>query len=338
MRTLFLLCFILSRACWAVVLIDGQPAAQVSAGDCASVDFSRDLGPTRDQGNTGWCAAYSSADLLTQALRREGVNIKGLGTAETGSDVSAALLVNPGIARETSSLLETSTGMVVAETLEAALRRGRICTEDQLPFNRGRLSQGFASIDDESYERSQELQRNFPRIGSRSRQRNAAGETVSIERMLKCERQLDSRFEVKNLVSHARANRINTDSAENARYRHRIDEALNAGRIASVSYRSGFLTGTDPTLNTNHASTIVGRKRMNGKCHYLLRNTWGPTCHQYVSPYKERCRNGTVWINQEDLIKHVYGVTYLPPSSESQRSSSPSRSENSLRQRTGGER
>ena len=60
------------------------------AGDCDPVDFSAEMGPVRNQGKTGWCYAFTAADLI-------GFEI-GLTPAEqvSATDVAAATyLENP---------------------------------------------------------------------------------------------------------------------------------------------------------------------------------------------------------------------------------------------------
>ena len=37
----------------------------------------------------------------------------------------------------------------------------------------------------------------------------------------------------------------------------------------------------DPKTCGNHASIIIGKKKIGGKCHYLVRNTWGKDCSKY---------------------------------------------------------
>lgn len=60
----------------------------------------------------------------------------------------------------------------------------------------------------------------------------------------------------------------------------------------------------------DHASSIVGRKMINGKCHYLLRNTQGPAC-DYNAELKPRCSQGHVWVTEAELSDSLYEVIYL---------------------------
>lgn len=42
--------------------------AGTAADSCTSVDFRSELGPPRDQGDTSWCFAHTSADLVSQSI------------------------------------------------------------------------------------------------------------------------------------------------------------------------------------------------------------------------------------------------------------------------------
>ena len=51
-----------------------------------------------------------------------------------------------------------------------------------------------------------------------------------------------------------------------------------------------------------HGSIIIGRKEIAGKCHFLVRNTWGTTCFSYKWP----CENGNVWVDEDVLSKNIF--------------------------------
>lgn len=60
-----------------VVLLDSSPAwarktskPSPTAASCSTIDLRAQLGPPRAQGETGWCFAHTTADLISQAIGR----------------------------------------------------------------------------------------------------------------------------------------------------------------------------------------------------------------------------------------------------------------------------
>lgn len=56
-----------------------------------------------------------------------------------------------------------------------------------------------------------------------------------------------------------------------------------------------------------HVSIVVGREFRDGKCQYLVRNSFGPACGGYRPPYNDNrhCDRGHFWITEEDIKNHV---------------------------------
>lgn len=82
-----------------------------------------------------------------------------------------------------------------------------------------------------------------------------------------------------------------------------------------------------------HDSLIVGKKKIEGQCHYLLRNTWGSGFHRSNKDRKCLCKNRKTgeyiddciesthnngdnivegcWVNEEIFSKNSFGITHL---------------------------
>lgn len=59
-----------------------------------------------------------------------------------------------------------------------------------------------------------------------------------------------------------------------------------------------------------HGSLIIGqRKKPDGSCEYLVRNSWGSSCNRYDLP--SQCDNGHRWINSDALINNTADITFL---------------------------
>jgi hypothetical protein len=95
-------------------------------------------------------------------------------------------------------------------------------------------------------------------------------------------------------------------------------------------------TGSEETYTEDcghHESIVVGKKTVNGSCHYLVRNTWGPGFDETTTKWKCLCRkrgtqefvddcteathnNGQYlvegcWISEDALGKNTLGLTWL---------------------------
>lgn len=72
-----------------------------------------------------------------------------------------------------------------------------------------------------------------------------------------------------------------------------------------------------------HAALIVGKRMLNGRCEYLVRNSWGTSCMKYKKNYTEQtprilkaaapereCIEGTgqIWIPADTLIKNTVEI------------------------------
>ena len=55
--------------CLVVLLCAFAPLLSEARSTCSTIDLRASLGPPRDQGNTGWCYAFTAADLISQKLR-----------------------------------------------------------------------------------------------------------------------------------------------------------------------------------------------------------------------------------------------------------------------------
>ncbi len=81
-----------------------------------------------------------------------------------------------------------------------------------------------------------------------------------------------------------------------------------------IEYCSGVLF--DKKECGKHASMIVGREMRNGKCSYLIRNSWGKKC-RFKSDfenlkYAHECdQNGQIWIPEDVLLERTDKLVWL---------------------------
>lgn len=62
-----------------------------------------------------------------------------------------------------------------------------------------------------------------------------------------------------------------------------------------------------------HASVIIGKKKIEGKCNYLIRNTWGSGCDQYDWKCKMNAYGEAVgiWVPEDALFSNLMSYTFF---------------------------
>ncbi|MBL7669600.1 MAG: hypothetical protein JNM39_03875 [Bdellovibrionaceae bacterium] len=84
-----------------------------------------------------------------------------------------------------------------------------------------------------------------------------------------------------------------------------------------IAYNSNVLSNpasTDP--DANHSSLIIGRRKLtDGRCGYLIRNSWG-TDGDGLGITDRIDKNGNILVAEEDLMRSLAQVAVLPPEGE----------------------
>jgi hypothetical protein len=62
-----------------------------------------------------------------------------------------------------------------------------------------------------------------------------------------------------------------------------------------------------------HASVIIGKKKIEGKCNYLIRNTWGSRCDGYDWSCKMNAYGEAVgvWVPEDALFSNLMSYTFF---------------------------
>lgn len=109
---------------------------------------------------------------------------------------------------------------------------------------------------------------------------------------------------------------------ERRRYLGALNFALSHHRLAAVGYdlnsyvdqnSTRFLKRTPEEVDQDgdHSSTIVARRPAGRHCEYLVRDTSGYECQEYLPPYRDRCENHHFWLTEGELGAHFYDIVYL---------------------------
>ncbi len=102
--------------------------------------------------------------------------------------------------------------------------------------------------------------------------------------------------------------------------------------VLSKPGTSGLNAKGKPTEKCGgHASIIVGKREVNGKCQYLLKNSWNSPgiCAKHNGciyrevrnpktgvPYKEEVGS---WIDEENILNNLWFISYIYPESQAER-------------------
>lgn len=73
------------------------------------------------------------------------------------------------------------------------------------------------------------------------------------------------------------------------------------------SVSNGNITSPDCEA---HSSIIIGRRKFEGQCQFLIRNSWGSSCFYYENRKCEKV-GGQVWIDQKELADHIFNTTVV---------------------------
>lgn len=83
-----------------------------------------------------------------------------------------------------------------------------------------------------------------------------------------------------------------------------LNNVLESGRPLAMDYKlSGFMNGYNEQ-NELHSSTILGRKWMNGRCHFKVRNSFGRQCERYHPEVESDPDSGSFYMSDKEFIEH----------------------------------
>lgn len=287
---------------------------------CSAVDLrSEALGEVRNQGNAGWCFAYTTADLVSHRLNKKisatdmAINFYYqmpempktdlLSNANGGSDMGSMSYTKNNYCPEEvmpSSEFIPANCVTTGKRIEA-LDVVRIIEK----FDRASVSELTTC----QISLIQALYKNTSEMNIKT----VLGDTTLSSFMKINElREINCRGKrIKPATNLAMKSglRSGADSIKD------INDQLDKNNPVSLNYDAHFLMDRPRTIGSvdNHYSSIVGR-RLNEKtntCQYLIRNSWGKDCSIYPAPYKTQCEDGNIWVDENVLGQNILGVHFI---------------------------
>lgn len=281
---------------------------------CSSVDLrttpgGRALGEVRNQGAMGWCASYVTADLVSFRQRQK---ISGLGVAIHWTNRTSGLITR--VQRTLSGTVPVLEGAGSNPGMASRSLRGRFqCLERDLPSDdnsanslRGTLER-IAEIK-RQYDQTrqcpqpsiQTVQSMFPRL--------AATDVMSILRYSSLQ-DVHKNFMYRNC--RGRYVSVESTPLSYSRSWADADAQLSRGNLVAFGYNSKVLKNArELSGGIRHSSSLMGRRMRQGKCEYLVRNSWGRSCGYYDRSYP--CEQGNIWVPRENLLRSAGDFFYYP--------------------------
>lgn len=292
----------------------GQFSLKSNKKECRPKDLrGPKLGEVRNQGNAGWCFAYSTADLVSYQLNQR---------------VSATdLAINfyqqmPEMPK--SALLSSIAGGSDMGAMSYAKRMfcpDSITASDEYSVPKSCLP-ASGRVDTMDIIRSiEEIHQNAPQDLSLCQMslissifKNLKPEVIKTIVLSKKSTAFEkiSSLKDKNCEGSRIQNKMSMKDGLRAHAIDDIDEQLNNNNPISLNYDASFLLHESSGV-ANHYSVIVGRRlnETTNTCQYLIRNSWGKSCSIYPSPYDKQCEEGNIWVDEDVLGKAILGIKFL---------------------------
>jgi hypothetical protein len=107
--------------------------------------------------------------------------------------------------------------------------------------------------------------------------------------------------------SNLKCSHVITQSVKQEVLENFLDQEFSKKQAASpiaIDYKPAFLMRVERENITNvgHSSLIIGRKIIDGSCHYLIRNSIGKDCGLYKPGF--HCEKGDVWVKDSELFSN----------------------------------
>lgn len=290
----------------AVLLITPCSVQSSFAANCDEIDLNKSKPlkemPIQDQDGSGTCYAFVAAQLLEFEQRARGGDMR----------ISAIDLALNSSKREGRDTIE---GGLVKDVISTAVSRGitsKACVDKEIRAfvkDTSQTSEQFVSLletvySSRSFFLPQSMEVTDASMALRKNGYTArcaiqptlekilqkdlwdAGVTETIKKIIySCEKQR---------VQIPKYNYSKLDSGSDKNIRSFLDQSLSKGKPVDTTLCAEILDGTKPhsglkgnlqpqnrnkTSNLKkcspHAVLTVGRKELDGKCHYLIRNSWG---------------------------------------------------------------
>jgi len=92
---------------------------------------------------------------------------------------------------------------------------------------------------------------------------------------------------------------------------YKLNRALDKGRVVGIEYNRSSINTDVGYWGGFHASTVIGRKTMNNRCYYQVRNSQGTKCDNYKPGVVCSPNDGSYWVDRETFKAMTIRITYF---------------------------
>lgn len=281
----------------------------------------------RDQDSVGWCGAYATTDSLSFAV----------GEAVSAVDVSINQYANEG----NTNKLQDLSGISVLSATDVAKTNG-YCPESIIPSDQ-------TSSSNLGHQAIQTLMETFQQIADDYKARGMPsdycvtcagkqfesvikptlpGATSDMIRevlvanrgdSLKSLRALMNKLcEGKRKIAKPKTEFFYTSGKNVSKI---MDDALDSDSMPSIGMNTSFFAKDEsvPGGHGQHEMMVVARRPgANGKCEYMIRNSWGRSCSFYKKTIADKCdpAKGSFWMDSDQMQAAVTDVVLVQNSSK----------------------
>ena len=304
-------------------------ATSCTAIDLTDPDYLRSIGKEklinhfsepRDQDSVGWCGAYASADSLSFAV----------GEPASALDIS----LNQYAAKKSKNFDLTKLDGISPNAASNVAQSVGYCPESVIPSNATgssnlggqmmtEIMQAFQNISNDFKSRGKPndycvrcsvtdsarvIKQALPNVNDamiRDVLIKFQGDSLASTRELMLKLCEGNRRKISPAVqTFTQAQLRGKNSAEI------ISNALLAHSMPSI----GISANVFSSASQDHEMIVVGQKPgRNGKCQYIIRNSWGRGCSYYIEPFASSCNpsNGTFLMDEDTLKANLQDILII---------------------------
>ncbi len=275
----------------------------------------------RDQDSVGWCGSYASSDALSFAVG-EPVSALDISINQYANknarniDLSSLDGITPNAASNVAMTNGYCPESIIPSNITASSNLGQV-TLKALMASFQRLSQDFKArgkpndfcvkCADQEYERV--IKPALPNVNEKMIQevliKNEGDSLASLRDLMKklCN---GNRVKIKPNVKTYRRGGTGGKSFASI-----FNDALENNSLPAIGISAGVFTNF---TNEPHEMVIIGRKPgRNGKCQYIIRNSWGRGCGFYKEEFADTCdaSKGTFVMDEDQLQASIADVLII---------------------------
>lgn len=273
------------------------------------------LGPARNQKDTPTCFAHAVADIATYLT---GQPVSAFSVAiRSFQKISGLFAAIKGL---TTSKDRYSYGGLTENTL-AAIQKGTLCRDDQsrdnLTYNASDLRGVYQTYQNEfrPYVGPQRPEQIINRIQNHvSRLAPSLNANDFVKHMSSFKHIDDALGEWfdRNCNIRVPSFRIMRER-ESKSIARALEVALDNHSIALISWdTTPFLKNQSEGGGPNgHLSEILALAEIEGKKHFLVRNSWGSSCGPYSASIQKNCKAGHFWVSEGEIVPNITAVHFV---------------------------